>query len=220
MYLIITRYSSELRRMFLARLGFLGGIFQKMELACNYNLYNRSCLAVNREIFEIARKCPGYDAKKTSMGAFTYTLPEYSTRDSGAALCSDCSETVVAILREGHCCSSTELSIKKRLLNMFLPGKTERLEVDLSEFNCLVYQKCDGGWPSAGEVTLKTTAAECGNGLAPHLQCLSCLTSVYPWPVSCCQWHTCHHGGSRCDSSVRVHVLAWKHLISKTCMRL
>ena len=192
----------DIQRKFVARLGFIGDMVLKTELSCSHNLYQRSCLAVNQQIADVARDCQEYTVNNASLGSFEYTKPEYQ-RDGGAMICTSCPDTVRKIMEESHCCASTAILLKERLIGFFLPAGKQSLSLDVAQYNCIVQSECKlrgGEKASEGEqmMTVSKSAAACTSNSAPHLRCLAPACSVeYPWPAACCPWHECLNGGTR-----------------------
>jgi len=199
------KYVQGLERRFIARIGFVGDLLMRIQLACNFGLFQRSCMWVNDDInARLTSVCPQYRSSSVKDGAFFYVLPELTGLDSIKQICASCSSVLRKILREGHCCVSTALNLKRRLLDLFLPGTAVSRVFDLSDYLCLSHSKCDAR-PEEGVSNLITLSREavstCAEGSRKHthLECLSLSCALgYPWPMACCQWHACDNGGSRC----------------------
>lgn len=192
-------YIRELQRLFIARLGFLGDLLMNIQLGCNFNLNQFSCIQVNQRIVSnLAHTCPSYHYPDVRLGSFAFVLPEYIMADGDSEMCNSCKNRMTDILRDGHCCISTAFALKRRLLDLFLPGPAPSLTFDLSDYLCRVHSRCDS--VSANLVTLSKQAVEpCDGGQRRHhLECLLSSCSLgYAWPVACCQQHVCENGGNR-----------------------
>ena len=220
------KYLRDLERRFVARLGFLGDLLMRIQLSCHFGLFHRSCMWVNNNVnLQLASVCPHYRSSSTKDGSFFYVLPEYTGLDNGMQMCASCTSMLRQTMREGHCCISTALNLKRRLLDLFLPGAAVSRTVDLFDYLCLFHSRCDAG-PEDDATNLitisKEAVASCvaGSGEQPHLKCLSSSCALgYTWPTACCQWHACENEGSRCvlyqivksPSACKIHVLTWDH---------
>ena len=192
-------YSERLHSVFVARLGLMARIKQALDLSCTFNFYNHSCLAVEKEMERKAadNACEwyGYRFWDADFSSITHMMPEYQVAD-GQQICrsSGCKETLMDIIKSGHCCVSTWLKTKRDLLEVFIsPGETA-ITVNVAEYNCRIHSRCDRAQELV-EIS-SYAASECNEEGAAHLQCLSGRCGLpLVWPRACClPTYSCIHG--------------------------